>query len=178
MKIYFVRHGQTQKNKERRATGWADDPLNEEGIKEAYKTKEEVPNDFTHIYSSDLVRCRQTAEIINKKLNILTTYDIRLRERNFGSLQGKTIEEIGSELWEKDHNQEYNYQSYGGESVKDVKERLFDFIFDIKKKQNGKKVLIVTHAGIIRLLHHLLKGKIPEKIYNASVHEFDFPDTF
>ncbi len=176
MKLYFVRHGKTQLNKEGRATGQKDELLLEEGIEEAYKTKEELSSDFTDMYCSDLTRCKQTAEILNEKLNLPINYDVRIRERDFGSLEGKRLSEVDPELYHKDHNQLYDYRPYGGESVDDVKERLMNFVFDIQKNHKGKKILIVAHGGIIRLLHHLLKGEIPEKIHNASLHEFDFPD--
>jgi len=176
MKLYFVRHGKTQLNKEGKATGQKDELLLEEGIEEAHKTKEEIPNDFTDFYCSDLTRCKQTADILNEKLNLRIKYDNRLRERHFGSLEGQRLSEVDPVLYEKDHNQQYDYRPYGGESVEDVKNRLMDFVSEIQKDHSGKKILIVAHGGIIRLLHHLLKGKIPEKIHNASFHEFDFPD--
>lgn len=176
MKLYFVRHGKTQSNKDVVATGIIDEPLIEEGIQQAYKIKDELPTDFDKIYCSDLLRAKQTAEIINEKLNLPITHDARLRERDFGSLAGKRLSDVDPVLYENDHNQKYNYRPYGGESVEDVKNRLMDFISEVRKDYKNEKVLIVCHGGIMRLLHHLLKGKIPEKIHNASLHEFDFPD--
>jgi broad specificity phosphatase PhoE len=176
MKLYFVRHGQSESNVKKLVTGQAESPLTEQGIEEARVTTKELPADFDLIFCSDTGRCKKTAEIINEKLRLPITFDVRLRERHFGSLEGTNIFTTDRSMHHKDHAQQYDYRSYGGESVEDVKNRLFNFISEIQQKFRDKKVLVVTHAGIIRLLHHLLKGKVPEKIHNASVHEFDFPD--
>jgi alpha-ribazole phosphatase/probable phosphoglycerate mutase len=109
-------------------------------------------------------------------MNLPIVYDSRLRERNLGTLQGKSWLDMDLAMSDKDHNQQYDYRPFGGEAVEDVRRRLMDCISDIQKKSKDKKVLIVTHAGNIRLLHHTLKGKVPERIHNASVHEFEFPD--
>ncbi len=176
MKIYFVRHGETESNVNKTATGQGDSPLTQKGIEDAEATAQELPLDFDIIYSSDIGRTKITTAILNKRLNLPVIYDERLRERHFGTLEGKTLSIIDPELYKKDHRQEYNYQPYGGESVEDVRIRLFNFIDEIRETQSDKKILIVTHGGIIRLLHHLLKGKVPEMIHHAYVHEFDFPN--
>lgn len=175
MKIDFIRHGQTHFNIAGINNGQAmDDFLTEEGINQANETFTKISKDYTEIYSSDLPRARQTAEIINKKLNLSIQYDERLRERDTGHLTGKTWIDIGLEIKKIDKDQKYNYHKEGGESVDDVKERLFSFINDILLNKKDKKILVVTHGGIIRLLHHLLSNKNPETIHNASVHEFEF----
>ena len=174
MKIYFVRHGQTHHNINRLATGHIDVSLSEEGIQQAEKLTAEIPNDFNIIYSSDLIRCKQTSDILNEKLGLEIIYDARLRERDFGSLAGKPIETFSSDLREKDKKQEYNYRPYGGESVEDVRVRVFDFINELLKNKNQEKILVVTSGGIIRLLHNLVNKEIHERIHNASIHEFEF----
>jgi broad specificity phosphatase PhoE len=175
MKIDFVRHGQTHLNIAGINNGQSmDDTLTEEGINQARETSAKISKDYTEIYSSDLPRARETAEILNEKFNLLIQYDKRLRERSTGSLTGKTWEEIGQEIKKIDKNQQYNYHEHGGESVDDVKERLFSFINEMRLNKKNEKILVVTHGGIIRLLHHLLNGKNPETIHNASVHEFEF----
>jgi len=129
------------------------------------------------MYSSDLLKCKQTSEILNKKLNLQIEYDPRLRERYFGSLAGKRFSEIDStgQMEEKDKNQQYDYRPYGGESVEDVKKRVFAFIKDLQNNSKDKKILVVTHAGIIRLLYYVSDNKIGQEIPNSSVYEFEFP---
>lgn len=174
MKIYFVRHGETQYNRDGLITGHDDAPLTEEGIQQVENTVSEIPVGCTKIYSSDLVRCRQTTAILNKKLALPVFYDIRLRERDFGSLTGKKIVNLDPIVVEKDKNQQYDYRPYGGESVENVKQRILACIEDIRREKSGDKILVVTSAGIIRLLHHIFKGEVQEKIHNSSVHEFEF----
>jgi probable phosphoglycerate mutase len=179
MKIDFVRHGQTQHNKDGRVTGQIDAPLIAEGIEEANKTLSELSTDYVEFYSSDLIRCKQTAEILNQKLNLPIQYDVRLRERDFGSLAGKKFNEMDDtgEIKKKDRNQQYDYRPFGGESVEDVKARLFSFINDLKSKNIKGKVLVVTSGGIIRLLHNILNNEVRGHINNSSIHEFEFPDS-
>lgn len=174
MKLYFARHGQTQFNKDGLITGQIDELLIEEGVKEAEETMKNMATDFTEIYSSDLLRCKQTAEILNKKLNLEIKYDKRLRERNFGSIAGGKFQEIdpSGEMRRKDMDCIYSYREYGGESVDDVKNRLFSFINEIKNKKS--KILIVTHGGIIRLLHNTINNQKHDHVKNSSIHEFEF----
>jgi broad specificity phosphatase PhoE len=176
MKIDFVRHGQTEYNKHGFVTGQMDASLIEEGVEQAKKTLLEISNDYKELYSSDLLRCKQTAEILNQKLNLQIQYDPRLRERDFGSLAGKKFSEMDNtgKMKEKDKNQQYDYRPYGGESVEDVKKRVFAFIEEIKNNAKDKKILVVTSGGIIRLLHNILNGEVHETIHNSSVHEFEF----
>ena len=176
MKIDFVRHGQTEYNKHGFITGQIDVPLIEEGVEQAKKTSLEISNDYEELYSSDLVRCKETAEILNQKLNLKIKYDARLRERDFGTWAGKKFSEMDStgEMKEKDKNQQYNYRPYGGESVEDVKVRALAFIEDVKNNAKDKKILVVTSGGIIRLLHNILNGEVHETIHNSSVHRFEF----
>jgi broad specificity phosphatase PhoE len=174
MKIYFIRHGESESNRIKRLTGTLNSPLTNEGIEQTKKVSSEIPLDFSEIYSADCIRCKQTSEIINEKLKISITYDPRLRQRNFGSLGGKTWEEIGEDLKEIDKNQQYDYRPHGGEQVGEVRERVFSFMKDIKTKHPNKKILVVTSGGIIRLLHHTINGKIIEHISNNSIHEFEF----
>lgn len=179
MKIYFVRHGQSESNKNGTVTGQNDSPLTDEGIEETKRVLQEIPDNYSEIYSSNLIRCKQTAEILNK-LNLPIQYDPRLRERDFGSLSGKKFSEMDAtgEIKEKDKNQQYDYRPYGGEHVEDVKKRVFDFINYLNHKKTKGKILAITSGGVIRLLHSVFNKEIHEKIHNSSIHEFEFPDNF
>ena len=179
MKIYVIRHGQTTFNKERRVAGQMDVPLNEEGLAQAKEVAGKVPADCTRIISSDLVRCRQTTEALNADRNLEVEYDARLRERDFGSLAGKSFDDpvFSEDFWATDRAQKYDYRPYGGESVEDVLSRLSACIKDVR--QNGGSPLLVTSAGIILLLQNRLYGKAQdEKVANSTVLEFEIPETF
>lgn len=175
MLITFVRHGETDLNKEHRITGESDVPLNEDGVAQAHETAEEIKGDFDVLYSSTMKRALETAEIINKKLNLpLVTSDL-IVERRFGSLTKKTWGEIseivGYDARSKDTRQEYNYKPFGGETAEDFRKRLFTFVEEVKRS-NYKKPLVVCHGGVLRMLHFLHQREITH-IPNASAHTFD-----
>ena len=176
MKIYFIRHGETEYNITTRLTGQTDIPLNEKGIEQAHKAASEIPSDIAEIYSSDLIRCKQTTDILNKNLRLPVTYDARLRERDFGSFSGKHWRDIDQNgiLKAIDKRLEYDYRPQGGESIADVKKRVFECIDDMRKKRGS--ILVVTSAGIIRLLHHFIHKELHETIHNSSIHEFEFAE--
>ncbi len=176
MKVYFVRHGQTDSNKNRIMHGITDVHLNEDGIKQAEDAIAQIPKDISVVYCSPLSRCVQTAEIINKAFNFPIVYDDRLVERNFRSLEGRSWKEFDPDFEVKDKQRlEYDYREFGGEAVDDVKNRVLDFIGSLKTEKKGQKILVVSHGGVVRLVHKIINGKV-EKIHNASLHEFDLPD--
>ena len=102
MKIYFVRHGKTEWNKLKKMQGSADIPLNEEGIEQAYKTKELISNiEFDCAICSPLTRTRQTLDIILDDKKIPVIYDERIVERNYGEFEGttKNVDFDYNEFW-------------------------------------------------------------------------------
>lgn len=89
MKIYLVRHGETDWNNEKRLQGWADISLNAKGVKEAEEVAEKLKNvHFDDAFCSDLERAEVTAETILKGRDIEVQMDPRLRELGFGPLEG------------------------------------------------------------------------------------------
>ena len=82
-----------------------------------------------------------------------------------GTLAGYSWEEMesGLELKNKHRTVQFDYRSYGGESVKEVKKRLTKFLIKLKQKHKDKEVLIVTHGGIIRLLYLLEQNKVTDE---------------
>jgi broad specificity phosphatase PhoE len=183
MKCYFVRHGQTDFNKENEIMGQLDEPLNKTGIAESRALAEKLDLDFEKIFCSPMQRARQTAEIINEKLNVPIEIHDEIRERSFGSLAGETLEQMDKQtmdqIGKKDHDLTYDYRPFGGEAVADVKARLQKFIEFLKSsaaqrsEQAQKKVLVVTHTGIIRLMYPLCLNKPYTEIDNDSVHIFE-----
>ena len=172
MKILFVRHGETNLNNPRRMQGISDNELNENGIKQANIVKKIINNeDVDLIIVSPLKRAMQTAEIINSKINKKIIIDDRIKEMDYGLLEG--------EIYSKDYwNMGYDYKSINGENILDFQERIYKFIEDIKVKYKNKNILIVSHGGVARIFRCYFEG-IPEDrnladygIANCEIKEF------
>lgn len=163
MKIYYVRHGQTDWNLARKMQGGGTEKeLNETGINQANETRKELENvKYDIIICSPMYRAKQTAEIINKDKNVKTIIDERIRERKLGKLEGHEItDEIEKQIW--DYN--LNYQIPEGENLHDFEKRILDFLEDIKEKYSDKTVLIVAHGGIAKVIKAHLYGMPKSKL--------------
>lgn len=145
MKIYFIRHGETEWNRLEKIQGRIDNQLNERGILQAQKAKEILGNiPFTHVYASTLSRAIDTAKTITKEHQLPIVEDARLLEREFGELEGQA------------HEAYYAYQSEAEmpksvEQKSEVYSRVNDF-FEKRIKQHGIDdiILISAHAHTIR----------------------------
>ena len=169
MILYVVRHGETIWNKENRVQGITDIELTEKGIKEAYNLKELVETlNIDIVISSPLKRAIQTAKIlVDSKLPINT--DDRIKERDWGMNEGANIDEVDKwDCWDVI----LNTKVQNIECIQDFMYRVSDFIEDIKIRYKDKKVLVVTHSAVIRVIHYLL-GKIPE---DANLSRLDIPN--
>ena len=93
-KLLLVRHGETDWNRHGRWQGGSDTQLNDLGREQARALAEELDGEIDVLYSSDLARARETAEIVAAKLGLEVRLDPRLRERGFGSWEGLTTIEI------------------------------------------------------------------------------------
>ena len=160
MKIYYVRHGQTDWNLERKMQGGGTEKeLNGTGIEQANETKKELENiKYDVIICSPMKRAKQTAEIINQGKEVETIIDERIRERKLGELEGHSItEEIEKKIWDYD----LNYQIPNGENLHDFEKRILEFLEEIKQKYIDKTVLIVAHGGVAKVIKAHLFG-MPE----------------
>ena len=127
MKLIFVRHGQTDFNKNKVVQGLEmDPPLNETGIKQVEEATKSLPEDIDFIISSPLKRASQTAEILNRKLNKELEFDDDIKELSYGSLAGRSWSEIEIITGDKDVHQKerdtlFDYRKFGGNSAEDLK---------------------------------------------------------
>ena len=152
--IYLVRHGETDWNKNLRFQGQTDILLNETGIQQAIKVREFLKNKkLNYIFSSDLSRAIQTAEIIADNHNLKLIKYQGLREMNFGEWEGMTYTEIKEhylELVNKWFEDPSSVNPPGGESLQDFQDRVSDDFNEIINKHRDKKLLAVAHGGVIR----------------------------
>ena len=141
MKFYVIRHPLTESNVNKITQGWADSPLIQEGINTAEKLGEYfLDKKITKIYSSDLGRCVQTSNIVNKKLGLEIIKVKGLREQNLGKYNGLPKSIIKQEFDEYD----YSALPKEGERFLDMSKRVLDYIHSIDNEDN---ILIVTHTG-------------------------------
>jgi len=157
--IYVVRHGQAELNAKYTIGGtFEPNLLTAEGKKQAMELAKNIENiKVDKIYSSDLSRARQTAEIIASKKGMAIEINKLLRERSWGSLQNKTFEKakrMYPEAFEKEakiQGQEAFKFRYVNdmESLEEAVSRFKRFLEIVASKQTGKIVLAVSHFDII-----------------------------
>jgi broad specificity phosphatase PhoE len=163
MKIYLVRHGQTDYNLNDLIQGWVDIELNENGIKQSMELGEKLKDiKFDVIYSSDLKRAIQTSEIINKinKFKSSIILDSRLREQNMGDWEGKKSSIIineNKEFFIKVRENPFLYNPPNGETFLQVVSRAKAFLDDLEDK-NYENILIVGHQLINAIIFFILNN--------------------
>ena len=152
--ILLVRHGETEWNATGRFQGSKDIALSQEGLLQAKFLKERLHNNFDLIYTSPLIRAKQTAELICENTPFVPIIENELREISFGAWEGLTLSQISTQYvsefnsWKTD---EINGYLVGGDlSIKNASIRVRDAILRITKECRGKKVIIVAHGGIIK----------------------------
>ena len=114
----------------------------------------------TAVFSSDLARARQTAEIVAEKLGLEVRVDPRLRERGFGSWEGLTTTEI-EERFADSHRRWRAGEGAGAddaETFEDFSARVNDFLADVLRLHQGEEVLVISHGGSIRVINALAAG--------------------
>ncbi|HLR09570.1 MAG TPA: histidine phosphatase family protein [Bacillota bacterium] len=167
-KIGFVRHGVTAWNKERRAQGISDVPLDEEGFAEAERVGERLrTDDWDIIFTSDLMRARQTAEAIAERMGMARVHpDFRLRERSFGEVEGTTEEERIAEWGENWYERDLGIEAY-----EDVVARGMDFLHDVITAHSEKNILVVSHGAFIKylLMELVTHAPVEESLDNTSI---------
>lgn len=158
MRLLLVRHAETDCNNKGIFLGWIDESLNQNGILQAEKIAKRLKNiNIDIIFSSDLKRAKETAEIINKYHHVKIEFKRELRERNFGIFQGKPKEKLFDAV-KKSNIEFHKYKPKDGESCLEVQKRVVNFFKKIAKKYSDKTVLIVTHGAVImELLFYLTK---------------------
>ncbi|ARI76628.1 histidine phosphatase family protein [Halobacillus mangrovi] len=170
MKLTFIRHGSTQWNKEKRAQGSSDIPLDKEGREDAEKLAERLETEkWDALFSSPLQRAKQTADIISRKVGLHIKFDPRLREAGGGQIEGTTEEErVGK--W----GENWRSLELGMEKPESVVKRSLSFMEDLAEENApGVNIIVVSHGGVISyLLRELDPDNIKvEHMKNTSVTE-------
>lgn len=172
-KYYILRHGEAVSNIKGFVSSWpekSDNPLTENGVEQAKQAAQNILSEnIDLIFSSDVLRAKQTAEIIAEQLKKDVNSDKRLREIDFGIFNSKPIADfIGHFASEKERIKEKAPQ---GESYEDILERIESFLEDMEKTYSNKKILIVSHQAPLFILEGLLLGYSLEESINFFTDE-------
>jgi len=160
-KYFLLRHGESLSNKYEILSSWPEKkeyPLTEKGRKQIEKIIPKL-KDIDLIFSSDILRAKQTAEIISFKLNKKIKYDKRLREIDTGIFNGEKVYKYYNFFKGKNR---FIVRAPKGENYRDVKKRILNFLKFLEKKYKNKNILIISHQLPLSLLEAEFKG-IKEK---------------
>lgn len=169
MELYVIRHGQTQTNQNKGMVGRKQIySLTEKGIEQAKEASKIVENmDYDIVICSPLERTKVTCNIVNIK-NKPVIYDERLMERDCGAMEGQPKESFDyPHYW----NYNYDFDIDGMMKIKEFKNQVWECIDEIKEKYPDKRILIVTHNGVCRMIGAYFNG-IPED-GNLSIYAHD-----
>lgn len=156
-RFVLVRHGETAYNREGRFQGAdSDPPLTARGREQARAVADELEGvDFDALYTSDLLRAIETAQVLAEAVGVTPRVLEGLREMSHGEWEGKTKAEI-LDTWPEEHaafeEDPRGVARPGGDSYGDLAERVWPVLERLADRHRGERVLVVTHGGPIRLV--------------------------
>lgn len=158
--IFLIRHGETVWNTKKLIQGQLDSPLTDNGIHQSNLLSHRIKKiDPDIIYTSDLKRAVDTANIINQHINKDIVEISGVRERHWGVFQGADwpkVKKFFPTQYKYYKNDSKNYIIPNGESYNQVNKRTMESLIDIVENHRNKKIVIVTHGGIISPLIRFL----------------------
>lgn len=184
-RLLLIRHGQSVANVEKFFAGHLDSPLTELGMRQAELTAGYIASKYLvdRVYASDLSRAYMTGKAVADLYGLPTVACEQLRELNAGLWEGVPYESLVErfpetyQIWLSDIG---NAVSDAGESVRQLQDRVVSAILDICKQNQGKTVVVATHATPIRALQCYCEGRALDEmkdvpwVSNASVSEFHY----
>jgi broad specificity phosphatase PhoE len=156
MTVLLARHGETDDNREPiRVQGFRDTPLNDTGRAQAAELGDRLAGDgIASLWSSDLSRARETAEIVGERVGLTPRLDPRLREANRGRWEGSLfidIERDEPELYRAWLRAGESFRFPGGESLREQQDRVAAAVDDARAS-GELPALLVCHGGAIRVM--------------------------
>lgn len=179
MKIYLIRHGETDQNKVKCLQGRTDIELNAYGRELAYKTAEGLKEvDFDMIFTSPLKRARETAEIIKRGRNIPVVIEERIQEISFGEYEGLCYGKEHFSIPDKDFmyffdKPECYVTPPSGESLEEVIARTGEFLRELagKAEYRDKTVLLSTHGCALKAVLANVRNTPLAQFWGEGVHK-------
>ena len=160
--LLLVRHGETDWNSEGRLQGQTDRPLSDYGRCQARELAEQLADErLEAIYTSDLARAMETAQILGARLGLTVVVDPDLREKNWGTWEGLT-------------GDERIHVEFAGESTEDHRDRVLGALRRIAGRHPDQRVVVVTHGGSLRRIQAAVNGVADPVIENCAVWTCSF----
>lgn len=166
MKILVVRHGETDWNNNNLVLGRNDVALNETGIGQAQKLRDNFPSEIDRVFASPLKRAATTASIACEGKDLDIQYDDRLIEMDFGSFEGV---DRGDPTY-NNKKKEYFIKYPEGESYLRVAQRVYNFLDEVIEKYSDENIMLVTHNGICRVINSYFNGLSNEEFSKYGVN--------
>jgi alpha-ribazole phosphatase len=168
--LILIRHGETDWNVEGRYQGQSDVPLNDRGRRQSAELVTELrENKPSAIYTSDLKRASESAQILGTALGLPVYQDPRLREIHLGSWEGMLFEEIQaiySDLLKRRRLDPRTVSAPGGETVEQVRSRVTAAVQDIAKQHVSETIAIVSHGLTLAILISIYQQRPIEEVWD------------
>ncbi len=169
-----MRHAESEANDAGVFSGHSDPALTARGRSQAAALGARLSvESIDHVVSSDLTRARQTAELIATPLGLGVDADARFREMNYGDWEGKTSEAISAEYgteWEALLKPTADFRAPGGESLRELRERVHAGYRDVVDRHAEETVVVVAHGNAIQMLLGALLGVPYENSWRFQLH--------
>jgi probable phosphoglycerate mutase len=152
----FIRHGETDWNRQQRFQGQIDVPLNAAGQAQAERLAArlaDTPADA--LFASDLQRAMQTAAALERQWKLPTRSVPALREQSFGVLEGlevAAVPDLHPDLWARWLTHQADFALPGGESLRQFHDRVIDAVQRLAASHAGQRLAVVTHGGVLDML--------------------------
>jgi probable phosphoglycerate mutase len=160
--LLFIRHGETDWNRQQRFQGQIDVPLNATGQAQAARVAERLAADrHDALFSSDLQRARETAAPLSAAWHLAPVALPGFREQNFGVLEGldvPTIQAHHPDLWQRWLEHRADYALPGGESLRQFHARVMAAVRELAVAHAGARLAVVTHGGVLDMLWRSAHG--------------------
>lgn len=164
--LFFIRHAESEANKQRLLGSREDFPLTPAGFSDARRIAAELKmfTDLDRIVTSPVLRARQTAEVFAEMFNIVPIFDENLSEQELGPFSGKSYDDVrGMDGYEQNPRARWDWHpGDGGESYSMVADRVVRFFESVDELPHAAAWLIVTHAIVFRLLRAVLEDTLPD----------------
>ena len=156
----LMRHAETTWTQEKRVHGSRDAPLTARGHEQAARWGETLKRYcWDHLVVSDLGRARRTADLMNRGLGIFCSIEPRLREQDWGLWTGMRLGEVDAAELHAQEQRGWGFRPASGESRLEVLERATQALVELARRWPGKRILVVTHEGVIRCLLYRLSRR-------------------